>query len=220
MTRVTKVAGSRSLGAAVVGAVHLGAAWLLLQPGAGITRSKPAVITARLVAETRPPAPVPPPAAPRAVRLAPRAKAMPPVSDLVPAVPEPLPVPVSDAPPVTAAAALPVVAGAGNANTPMESTATPVAQTEQALACHERAAPAYPALSRRMRETGTVVLEVELDESGHVAAIRVDRSSGHARLDEAALTAVRRWRCQPAQRNGMPIRGIALQPIRFALEGG
>lgn len=220
MRREARVTGSRGLGAAVVVAVHLGAAWLLLQPRAGITRSTTAVITARLVAETRPPAP-PPPATPRAVRLAPRAPAMLPVPEVVPTAPEPLPLPVSDAPPAAPTGEVPPgVADAGTAITTQASAAVPAVTTEQTLACHERAAPPYPALSRRLRETGTVVLEVELDESGHVAAIRVDRSSGHARLDEAALSAVRRWRCQPAQRNGMPIRGIARQPIRFVLDGG
>lgn len=219
MRREVRVTGSRGLGAAVVVAVHLGAAWLLLQPGAGITRSTPAVITARLVAETRPPAP--PPAAPRAVRLAPRAPAMLPVPEVVPTAPEPLSLPVSDAPPVAPVGDVPPgVADAGTSITTLASAAVPAVTTEQTLACHERAAPAYPALSRRLRETGTVVLEVELDESGHVAAIHVDRSSGHARLDEAALSAVRRWRCQPAQRNGVPIRGVARQPIRFVLDGG
>jgi protein TonB len=220
MRRGTKAAGSRSLGAAVVVAVHLGAAWLLLQPGAGVTRLSPAVITARLVAESRPPPPPPAPTAPRAVKLAPRAPAPFPVPEVLPAAQAPVPASRSDAPPVAPMAEAPsVVPDTGTANSSAASTAAPVVQTEQTLVCHERAAPTYPVHSRRLRETGTVVLEVELDESGRVAAIRVDRSSGHARLDEAAMTAVRRWRCQPPQRNGLPIRGVAVQPIRFVLEG-
>lgn len=222
MKHPAKVAGSRSLGAAIVVVVHLGAAWLLLQPGAGISRSTPAVISARLLGESRPPAPPPPPPAPtRAVKLAVRAPAPLPVPDVEPPPSVPLPTPVGDAPPVAPAAEVaPAVADAAATITAVAATDAPVVQAEQTLACRERTAPAYPALSRRLRETGTVVLEVELDESGHVAAIRVDRSSGHARLDEAALVAVRRWRCQPAQRNGLPIRAIALQPIRFILDGG
>ncbi|MRR50966.1 MAG: energy transducer TonB [Rhodocyclaceae bacterium] len=102
----------------------------------------------------------------------------------------------------------------------MPLPAGPVALgTELSAACPERSAPAYPFLSRRNNEEGTVVLRVELSESGHVAAARVQSSSGHVRLDEAALTAVRTWRCTPAQRNGQPVRATALQPFKFVLQG-
>jgi protein TonB len=64
-----------------------------------------------------------------------------------------------------------------------------------------------------------VVLRVELSESGNVAVARVDRSSGYTRLDDAALVAVRTWRCLPATRNGQPVRAVALQPFNFILNG-
>ena len=91
--------------------------------------------------------------------------------------------------------------------------------TELAVACPERSAPTYPALSRRLEEEGTVVLRVELDETGRVSVAGVHRSSGFARLDEAALGAVRTWRCTPAQRNGQPVRAVAMQPFKFILQG-
>lgn len=96
----------------------------------------------------------------------------------------------------------------------------PVAlSSELAVACPERSAPAYPPQSRRLGETGVVVLRVELSETGNVALARVDRSSGYSRLDEAALIAVRTWRCTPATRNGHPVRAVALQPFNFILNG-
>lgn len=91
--------------------------------------------------------------------------------------------------------------------------------TELAVACPERTAPAYPSLSRRFEEEGTVVLRVELDETGRVSVVAVQRSSGFVRLDEAALGAVRTWRCTPAQRDGQPVRATALQPFKFVLQG-
>lgn len=104
------------------------------------------------------------------------------------------------------------------AQTPLP--AGPVALTsELSVACPERSAPTYPATSRRMGETGIVVLRVELDERGHVAVARVSSSSGHSRLDDAALGAVRTWRCTPATRNGQPVRAVALQPFNFILQG-
>ena len=91
--------------------------------------------------------------------------------------------------------------------------------SELSVACPERSAPAYPAASRRLGETGVVVLRVELDESGRVAAARVNSSSGHSRLDETALAAVRTWHCTPAMRDGQPVRAVALQPFKFVLQG-
>jgi periplasmic protein TonB len=90
---------------------------------------------------------------------------------------------------------------------------------ELSVSCPERTAPNYPLLSRRMGETGITVLRVELDEQGRVAAARVATGSGHARLDEAALAAVMSWRCNAAQRNGQPVRAVALQPFKFVLQG-
>lgn len=90
---------------------------------------------------------------------------------------------------------------------------------ELAVACPERTPPRYPPLSRRMNEEGTVVLRVELDEHGKVCAARISGSSGSARLDAAALEAVRGWRCTPARRDGQPVRAVALQPFKFILQG-
>lgn len=89
---------------------------------------------------------------------------------------------------------------------------------ELAVSCPERTAPAYPPLSRRMGEEGKVVLRVELDEQGHVSSARVAATSGFARLDEAALAAVKSWRCNPARRDGQPVRAVALQPFKFVLQ--
>lgn len=94
-----------------------------------------------------------------------------------------------------------------------------VLSSELAVACPERSAPVYPAPSRRLGEEGIVVLRVEIDETGRIAAARIGSSSGHARLDEAALGAVRTWRCTPAQRDGHPVRAVGLQPFKFVLQG-
>lgn len=99
--------------------------------------------------------------------------------------------------------------------------AGPVTLTSSGLAlvCPVRKPPPYPSVSRRLGETGKVVLRVELDETGRVSAAKVITSSGHPRLDEAALAAVRTWRCQAAQRDGRAVRAVALQPFDFTLEG-
>ncbi len=90
---------------------------------------------------------------------------------------------------------------------------------ELAISCVERSSAEYPLASRRRNETGTALLHVELDEAGQVATAMVIASSGHSRLDEAALTAVKRWRCNPAQRNGQAVRATARQAFNFVLQG-
>jgi protein TonB len=98
--------------------------------------------------------------------------------------------------------------------------AGPVSLTSDlALVCPVRTPPPYPAVSRRLGETGKVVLRAELDETGRVSVARVITSSGHPRLDAAALAAVSAWRCQPAQRDGQAVRSVAVQPFDFTLEG-
>lgn len=79
-------------------------------------------------------------------------------------------------------------------------------------------APAYPPLSRRLREQGRVLFDVYILPDGSVGQIRLKRSSGYTRLDEAALDAVRRWRYIPAKRGDEPIPYWYVQPLHFELD--
>ncbi|MCW2763578.1 MAG: energy transducer TonB, partial [Marmoricola sp.] len=65
--------------------------------------------------------------------------------------------------------------------------------------------PRYPVQSRRAREQGVVELLLVLGFDGAVENISVSRSSGFERLDEAALSAVRRWRWEPTLSGGEPV---------------
>lgn len=78
-------------------------------------------------------------------------------------------------------------------------------------------APAYPSLSRRMREQGVVLLEILILADGSVGEIRIKESSGHKRLDDTAAKAVKRWRYRPAQRGNTAIEYWYLQPVEFSL---
>lgn len=90
---------------------------------------------------------------------------------------------------------------------------------ELSVSCPERSPPHYPKQSTRLNEQGRVVVRVELGEDGRVANAAVKTSSGYRRLDDAALDAVRTWRCKPAMRNGVAVPAVALQPFNFTLEG-
>lgn len=75
--------------------------------------------------------------------------------------------------------------------------------------------PLYPAESRRSGEEGLVVLRVLIDETGRVVRIEVERSSGFARLDNAARKAVEHALFRPYVENGVPRQALAVVPIEF-----
>lgn len=79
--------------------------------------------------------------------------------------------------------------------------------------------PTYPLESRRKHEQGTVVLLLTLGTDGRVADIRVAKSSGHERLDRAALGAVRNWRWSPTIRDGVAVAVRGTVEIPFVLQG-
>jgi len=90
--------------------------------------------------------------------------------------------------------------------------------SELAVICSNRPSPAYPERSKRFRETGTVVIRVQLNLDGRVESSQLEQSSGFARLDNAALSAVNDWQCSVPLRDGRPVRAIALQPFNFGLK--
>lgn len=78
--------------------------------------------------------------------------------------------------------------------------------------------PAYPRLSRRLREEGEVELRVRVSTAGHPLTVEVAGSSGSERLDAAALQAVRQWRFEPARRGDQAVEAWVRVPILFKLE--
>lgn len=78
--------------------------------------------------------------------------------------------------------------------------------------------PAYPAISKRMGEQGTVVYSVLIGTDGVPVSARLVRSSGYPRLDEAAYAAVLRWRYVPGKRNGVVEAMSFNVPINWVLD--
>ncbi len=66
--------------------------------------------------------------------------------------------------------------------------------------------PEYPPASRRAGEAGTVTLQVFVLETGRAGEVKVARSSGFEKLDEAAIKEVQRnWRFVPGKEDGKPV---------------
>jgi protein TonB len=78
--------------------------------------------------------------------------------------------------------------------------------------------PPYPRLARTLGEQGRVLLDVYILADGSVGQVKLHRSSGYARLDQAAIDAVRGWHYIPAKRGGVPIPYWYVQPIDFELQ--
>ena len=211
-------------------ALHAGLAWALWQlaPRAGPAGEAAGVELP--VPGIAPPAPggprAPPPGPPRQPARPQPARPLP--------VPAPPAVSVAD----TAPAAQQVATSEPVAPSPVEPLEQPVAEAAAAAAVAAPPPPPpapktvaitavqylmppvleYPLASRRLQEQGRVDVRLLVDARGLPQQAQVTRSSGHARLDEAALAAVRATRFKPYTENGMPQPFWVVIPLVFELE--
>ncbi|WP_374013846.1 energy transducer TonB [Pseudoxanthomonas koreensis] len=76
--------------------------------------------------------------------------------------------------------------------------------------------PRYPAGALRRGESGTVVVQVDVETDGRPASLRIQSPSGSRELDRAAVEAVARWRFEPARdAAGQPVQGSLSVPVDF-----
>lgn len=80
-------------------------------------------------------------------------------------------------------------------------------------------APDYPLASRRLGEEGKLLLRVLVSAEGKAEQVEIDKSSGFARLDQAAKAAVRNWLFVPAKLGDKSVRAWVIVPIVFTLKG-
>ena len=164
--------------------------------------------------------PKPPSAAPKpaAAQLPPAALAPTPTPPLTPAPATALaPTPQAPSEPAASASAPPASTKPSNANANAPSAALPTVKTAARFdaAYLQNPPPAYPVQSRRLNEAGTVQLLVKVTAQGTVETLSIHRSSGFARLDEAAKQAVQAWRFVPAKQGDAPAADIVIVPIVF-----
>ena len=82
----------------------------------------------------------------------------------------------------------------------------------------ENPPPRYPPVARRRGYEGKVMLFVEVLIDGTVGDLKVRETSGHSMLDRAAVRTVRKWKFEPALREGRPLSMWVEVPIRFVIE--
>lgn len=131
--------------------------------------------------------------------------------------------PLSHASPVAVSVSVPAIAVAPvvtPAMTPViaaQAVAPTLTEASFDAAYLNNPAPAYPLMSRRNGEAGKVLLLVQVSKQGTAAQVEIKQSCGFARLDEAALEAVRKWRFVPARRGEEVIAASVVVPLTFRL---
>ncbi len=212
-----------------ISAAHVLVIWAILQAdGVRIALQQASPLMVALLADVAPPIPVLPNLPrPRQDRPPPATPWTPPpeitVTIAAPPAPPPAPMPVqAPAPVVVAVQPAPVLAPAPvRAPTPPPQI-TPPAEPKlmSAGAIRYRVPPAIevPLASRRLGETGTVLLRVVVDAQGQPRQITLHRSSGFARLDEQALAAMRAARFQPVTDAGTAIEWLVIAPLQYEID--
>jgi protein TonB len=196
----------RLAGLAITVVLHIVLVYALIH---GLARKIVEVVSApletKIIEEIKPPEDKPPPPPPKLTTPPPPFIPPPEVNIQMPLQQAPT---ISLAPSPTPPAAPVVIA-------PAPPAEVRTAAVVQAASCEK---PEYPPAARRANETGTVRLQMLIDENGKVVDSKVERSSGSRRLDEAARAALELCRFRPATVNGKPTRAWARLEYVWTLE--
>ncbi len=199
-------------------------------PDRASTKAAGATLTLHLVGahpQDRPAATAETP--PSAVAVAPQLAKVPSpsASHAAPALPSPPPMTAKGAPPAEAKRAQTPTPKATLAVAPLtgptrdKATASPVAveseRIDRAAECFDRPPPRYPSFARRRGLEGEVHLRISLSAEGDIDQVQVTASSGSPALDQAAVRAVRTWRCKPKTQAGVALASTADQRVDFHL---
>jgi periplasmic protein TonB len=76
--------------------------------------------------------------------------------------------------------------------------------------------PAYPPIAKAARASGTVTVQIVVDESGRV--ISASAVSGHPLLQQAAVAAARQARFSPTLLSGQPVKVSGVITYNFVLQ--
>lgn len=80
--------------------------------------------------------------------------------------------------------------------------------------------PQYPELARQAGIEGKTVIKALVDIDGSIIDAKILKSSGNQMLDQAALSAARKYRFTPAKQRDKFVRVWVAIPITFQITGG
>lgn len=165
--------------------------------------------------EPAPDLPKPQPATPKTVPVVKKTVAPPVATPVVNTTPSPQAItaaPAAPSPEPAAPAVSAVTAPPAPAAPAQPKTITTGIEYLQALR------PEYPPISKRLGEQGKVILRVLVNEKGRPEQIEIQKSSGFARLDEAARQAVSRFLFKPYIDDGKAAAAFVIVPLSFQLD--
>lgn len=90
----------------------------------------------------------------------------------------------------------------------------PMSRRTQPIDYSKLAPPRYPP----SRHEGTVMMRLVIGVDGRVTQVGLERGSGFADLDEAAMAAARGWLFEPAIEAGRAVASTVRVPVEFALD--
>ncbi|HEY1711216.1 MAG TPA: energy transducer TonB [Rhizomicrobium sp.] len=95
----------------------------------------------------------------------------------------------------------------------------PVAPTQAQGIAGTHTIPPYPDMAIRLAQQGTVTLRLSIGPDGMVDDAQVEKSSGSALLDDAAVAWVKgHWRYKAATKDGSAVASTMLAAVRFDLK--
>ncbi len=162
--------------------------------------------------------PQPEPAAPKTVPVVKKPVTPPkPAAVVESAEPSPKAISVDPSPPAPQPAATVAAAPAPTAPSAPAAPATPKTVTS-GIEYIQPPQPEYPPISKCMGEEGKAVLRVLVNDKGRPERVELQKSSGVARLDEAARKAALRALFKPFIEDGKAVPAYAIIPINFQLD--
>lgn len=88
-----------------------------------------------------------------------------------------------------------------------------VAEPEALKAVISKTEPVYPPMAKQMKVSGKVLVTALVDTSGSVE--KVDIESGNVMLGKACITAVEKWKFNPFQAEGKPVKAAVHLEFSF-----
>jgi protein TonB len=192
--------GRRTIILIGVGILHVGLVWAIIAGlAAGLIEKLPEELKAEVVQpkeDVKPPPPPPPDLA----------KPPPPF------VPPPEINIAADTPTTNAITAV-------QATTPTPPAPQPTVTPAKAVGRTHDCQSYYPDLSRRLNESGNVLIHYDVGVDGAITNVGVAKSSGSDRLDQAAVSCVSsKWKDTPAMQGNTPVASPGHQAlIQFTL---
>jgi TonB family protein len=84
--------------------------------------------------------------------------------------------------------------------------------------CYVKILPIYPDLARKAKRKGVVILQVIWDTNGRIRSAKVMSSPGKQfGFDDAAINAVKKWKCYPATVGGRKVEIYGTVTVNFIL---